>query len=261
MERREFLVTGAMAAAGSAALGAQPSGGAGGRDYYEWTRYEMRFGPGQGRLNKYLKEAYFPALKRQGLGPLGAFTVALGPGAFYTLVTLPSLEAFASIRPKLAADAEYQKAAESFLGLPPAEAPYVRKESALLLAFAGHPRLTVPAAAAGNKPRLMEFRIYESPSDRGGDKKVEMFNSGEIDTFKKTGLNPVFFGQTIAGTPMPSLHYMVTFEDAAAREKAWAAFRDHPEWKALSAKPEYTNEAILTRTNAWLLRPTDYSEI
>ena len=54
---------------------------------------------------------------------------------------------------------------------------------------------------------------------------------------------------------------MVTFADVAEREKNWQVFRDHPEWKALSGKPEYANEQILTKTNAWLLRPTDFSEI
>ena len=262
MERREFLMASALAAGSAATLGAQAPE-AGRRDYYEWTRYEMRFGPGAGRLNQYLKDAYFPALRRQGLGPCGAFTVLMGPGSptLYTLVTLPSLDAFGAIRARLAADADYQKAAAAYHALPASEPVYVQKQSTLLHAFAGMPRIAVPAAAAGNKPRIVEFRLYESPSERGGDKKIEMFDSGEIEIFRKTGLAPVFFGQTIAGSPMPSLHYMLAFADVAEREKNWAAFRDHPDWKAISGKPEYANDQILTKTNAWLLRPTDYSDI
>jgi hypothetical protein len=264
MERREFLVTSAMAAAAApaSALGAQAPA-PGGRDWYEWRRYELRFGTGQSRLTAYLRDAYFPALTRQGLGPLGAFTVLMGPGSpsIYLLITLPSLDAFGAIRSKLAADAEYQKAAATFIATPPAEAAYVRKESALLHAFAGMPRIEAPKAAAEKKPRIFEFRVYESHSERAGDKKIEMFDQGEIDIFRKTGLTPVFFGKTIAGAPMPSLQYMVTFADVAEREKNWGVFRDSPEWKALSGRPEYANEQILTKTNAWLLRPTDFSEI
>ena len=210
-----------------------------------------------------MREAYFPALKRQGLGPLGAFSVVLGPGSptLYTLVTLPTLDALGAIREKLAADAVYKQAAAEYLALAPNEAAYVRKESAILHAFAGMPTVDVPPAAAGNKPRIFEFRVYESPSERTNDKKIEMFDVGEIDIFRKTGLTPVFFGQAIAGSPMPSLFYMLTFDDVAEREKNWGAFRDHPDWKALSGKPEYANEAILTKTNAILLRPTAYSEI
>jgi hypothetical protein len=264
MERRDFLVTSAMAAAGSAtSLGAQATNPAGRREYYEWTRYELRLGTGQNRLTQYLREAYFPALKRQGCGPLGAFTILLGPGSptVFTLVTLPSLEAFGDIRSKLAADAEYQKAAASYLATPSTDSVYVRKESALLHAFAGMPKIAAPPAVAEKKPHLLEFRIYESHNERTGDKKIQMFDQGEIDIFRKTGLTPVFFGQAVAGSPMPSLFYMVTFADVAEREKNWQAFRDHPEWKALSGKPEYANEQILTKTNVWLLRPTDFSEI
>jgi hypothetical protein len=267
MERRDFLAASMMAAAagpGAVAAVAQPGGGeVSRRDYYEWTRYELRMGTGPGRLNDYLRDAYFPALKRQGLGPLGAFTIQFGPGspALYTLVTLPSLDALGAIRAKLGADTDYQKAAASYLATPPADAVYVRRESTILHAFAGMPRVEVPAAATGNKPRLFEFRLYESHNERAGDKKIEMFEGGEIAIFRKCGLTPVFFGQAIAGSPMPSLFYMVTFADAAERERAWAAFRDHPEWKALSGRPEYANEAILTRINAWLLRPAAFSEI
>jgi hypothetical protein len=266
MQRRDFLVTSVMAAAGTgvAATAAQTGSGATGRrDYYEWTRYELRFGSGPGRLNDYLRDAYFPALERQGLGPLGAFTVSMGPGSptLYTLVTLPSLDALGTIRAKLTSDPAYQQAAAAYLGAASGDPVYVRKESTILHAFASVPRVEVPASAAGNKPRIFEFRVYESHNERANDKKIEMFDKGEVDIFRKTGLAPVFFGQAIAGSPLPSLFYMVAFTDVAEREKNWGQFRDHPDWKALSGKPEYANEAILTKTNAWLLRPTAFSEI
>ena len=227
MERREFLVTAAMAAAGSATLGAQAPGAVG-RDYYEWTRYEVRLGPGHGKLNQYLKEAYFPALKRQGLGPLGAFAIAVGAGSptLYTLVTLPSLDAFAASG-QAGCRCGIPEDCGTFLGRPPRRPRTCAGRARSCTPSPDAPG-AAPSAAAGNKPRIFEFRIYESPGDRGGDKKMEMFNSGEIETFRKTGLTPVFFGQTIAGTPMPSLHYMVTFADIAEREKAWAAIPRSP---------------------------------
>ena len=186
-----------------------------------------------------------------------------GPGspAIYTLVTLPSLDALGAIREKLAADSAYQTTAADYRALAPGDAAYVRKESTILHAFAGMPSVEVPAAAAGNKPRIFEFRVYESPSERTNEKKIEMFDAGEIAIFRKTGLTPVFFGQAIAGSPMPSLFYMLTFADVADREKSWGVFRDNPDWKALSGKPEYANDAIMSKLNAILLRPTGYSEI
>ena len=37
-----------------------------------------------------------------------------------------------------------------------------------------------------------------------------MFNSAEIAIFRRTGLRPVFFGETMVGAGMPSLTYMLT---------------------------------------------------
>ena len=59
------------------------------------------------------------------------------------------------------------------------------------------------------KSRILELRIYESHSTKAGQKKIEMFNEGgEIAIFRKTGLRPVFFGETLIGPLMPNLTYM-----------------------------------------------------
>jgi len=45
----------------------------------------------------------------------------------------------------------------------------------------------------------------------------------------------------------------------AAREKAWAAFREDPEWVKLRDQPAYAD--IVSGIDAALLRPTDYSQL
>jgi hypothetical protein len=52
---------------------------------------------------------------------------------------------------------------------------------------------------------------------------------------------------------------MVAFADVAAREKAWAAFRDDAEWIKLRDQPVYAD--IVSGIDAALLRPTDFSQI
>ena len=54
---------------------------------------------------------------------------------------------------------------------------------------------------------------------------------------------------------------MLVYPDMAAREKAWATFREDPEWVKLRAAPGFSNAEILTRIDSVLLRPTDYSQI
>ena len=73
-----------------------------------------------------------------------------------------------------------------------------------------------------------------------------MFNKAEIAIFRRTGLRPVFFGETLVGSGMPSLTYMLTFENMEERTRNWAAFVADPEWKKLSTTPGYTDPEIVS---------------
>ena len=77
--------------------------------------------------------------------------------------------------------------------------------------------------------------------------------------FRKTGLTPVFFGETVVGAQMPSLSYMLTFADMTARDAAWSAFSKDPDWKTLSADPQYREN--VSAISDIILRPTAYSQI
>ena len=87
-----------------------------------------------------------------------------------------------------------------------------------------------------------------------------MFETGgELALFRRVGLQVVFMGRDVAGAGLPSLTYMLVFADAAAREKAWAAFRDHPEWVKMRDDPRYAD--TVSRIDSVLLRPTEYSQL
>jgi hypothetical protein len=130
-----------------------------------------------------------------------------------------------------------------------------------MMAFEGMPKLEAPSFPGGGKSRLFELRTYESHSLKAHLKKVEMFNRGEISIFRRTGLPPVFFGQTVIGSRLPNLTYMLGFENAEARDKGWSAFIADAEWLKLRTKPGYTDAEIVTNISNALLRPTDYSQI
>ncbi|MBZ5565906.1 MAG: NIPSNAP family protein [Acidobacteriia bacterium] len=268
MNRRTLL---ASSLAASALAGAGPLGSlAGGekrdpatREYYELRLYHLRRGPQVKRMDDFMSQACAPALKRAGLGPLGAFDVTVGPSnpTLYLLMAYPSLDVFASLGVRLAEDAEFQKAGADFLNATAADPAYVRVESALLAAFPGMPRLEVPPAAAEHRPRIFELRTYESHSKKADLKKIEMFDRGEIAIFRRTGLRPVFFGETLIGRNLPNLTYMVTFDDMEARQKNWAAFVADPDWKKLSTTPGYTDVETVSNITNVILSPKPYSEI
>jgi hypothetical protein len=162
-------------------------------------------------------------------------------------------------REKFEADEAVLKS--DFANVPPTDPAYVRKESSLLLAFTGIPKLEIPPQVAEKKSRIFELRTYEAHSRKANRKKVEMFNVGEIAIFRRTGLRPVFFGEGLIGTKLPQLTYMLVFDDMPAHDKCWTAFGGDPEWKKLSTTPGYTNAEILTNITSVFLRPAGYSQV
>jgi hypothetical protein len=175
------------------------------------------------------------------------------------VLTHPTLESVVTLRERLAADAAYTRAGAAILDTPLGDPAFVRAESSLLRGFEAMPTLEPSANVGTTTPRIYEIRTYESHSDRAALNKLAMFNAGEIPIFRRTGLTPVFFGETVVGAKMPSLTYMLTFKDMVARDAGWAAFSQDPDWKKLSGDPQYKEN--VSAISDIILRPTAYSQI
>ena len=182
---------------------------------------------------------------------------------FYLLLLVvlahQTLDTVVSLRERLASDAEYARAGAAILGAPLSDPAFVRVDSSLLRAFEAIPTVEPSASAGTATPRICELRTYESHSNRAALNKLKMFNAGEIPIFRRTGLTPVFFGETLIGAKMPSLTYMLSFADMAARERAWSAFSKDPDWKALSTDPQYREN--VSAISDIILQPTPYSQL
>ncbi len=214
-------------------------------------------------FDEYAEKALIPSLNRLGAKAVGVYVETQPPQTqpkpltYYVLVPYDNVEQWATISAKLSADAEYQKAAASYLAAQAADPIYDRIESSLLRAFETMPKVEKPSG----KPQVYNLRIYESHNEAAGQKKIEMFNQGEIAIFRRVGLTPVFFGETIAGLRMPNLTYLLAFNDDKARTDAWNKFRGDPEWLKLKAIPEYEDKKIVSRITNTLLTPAAYSQI
>jgi hypothetical protein len=268
MKRRTFLKS--SLAAGSLAGVAQMNNLATGADmkstseFYELRVYSLKDAVQQKPVEDYLGSALVPAYNRQGVKTVGVFSeiplpnTAPPPPALYTLAIYQSLDQFATVSAKLFADSEFQKAGAAYLGVPATDPAFVRIESSLMVAIDGMKKLEAPEKKKG---RLFNLRIYESHSEKAGKKKIEMFNQGELEIFRRVGLKPVFFGETIAGGKMPNLTYLLTFENEAGRTAAWDKFRADPEWLKLKAIPEYMDKNIVSKITNKLLVPTAASQL
>ena len=218
MKRRHFLAASiaasTLAAAGDSVAQAPASAR---REFYQLRRYNLLSGQQLKLTESYFSGALIPALARLGLGPVGAFKLDIGPEtpAYYLLIPGPSVESLAELDLRLAEDAEFLAVAAPFWNATSTAPAFQRAEISLLAAFEGWPKLTPPPAAATKAKRIFQLRTYESPSDGEHVRKVEMFHSGEFEIFLNAGFHPVFFGDTLIGSRMPNLTYMLSFADLA----------------------------------------------
>jgi len=263
MKRRQFLTASLAATAVAAVPGASAQTAQGsGQEYYQIRRYQLQSGP-QGKLTADYFSVLIPALNRLGMTPVGALQLKFGPEtpANYLIIPSRSVESLVTIDQQLAKDEEFLKSADGFWKAPDVSPAFVQVESWLLSAFAGWPKLTVPTTTATGAKRIFQLRTYESPSMRDHVRKIEMFHSGEFEIFKRSGAQPVFFGDTLIGSRMPSLTYMLSFEDDAQMDKDWDAFGSDPQWKKLVADPRFALEATVSNISNLVLSPMPMSQI
>ena len=268
MERREFVKSAVAAgvALGAAAEESAMAQGAAkaGQEFYQLRKYTLRNGPQLALCQGYFERALIPALNRMGMGPVGAFKLDIGPETptYYVLIPSATAEALVTLDARLGADPDYVKGAAGFRDAPASAPAFERSERSLLAAFSGWPKLTAPKAVDGKLPkRIFQLRTYESPSQVAHTRKMAMFNEAEIAIFTRAGLTPVFFADTLIGTRMPCLTYMLTFADTAELTAHWAAFSADPEWKELSRKPGNTDAEIVSNISNLYLSPLACSQI
>jgi hypothetical protein len=255
MNRRKFL---AQAPTGAVAAGLAAAAGPVKASIYELRYFHMRNGAQVGRTTQFLEKHFRPAAERAGAGPIGFFSQLISEqGPFIlSLTVFPSLGAIESVEEKMFRDEAYLKALEEYN----AEPGYMRMENSLLRGFPGSPAITIPKPAEKGS-HIFELRTYESSNGSAGRRKIKMFDDGEAGIFRRLGMQPVFFGQTIVGRNLPNLTYMLTYDDLAARDRLWAAFGSDPEWKKLRAQPELADALIVSNISNTILRPLPFSAI
>jgi hypothetical protein len=234
------------------------------REFYELKLYHFKDKDQEDRLDKFLQTAFLPAMHRLGYKKVGVFKPVTNDTAadkrIYVFIPYKSLDQILKVREQLDKDAQLQSSGSDYINAAYNNTPYLRMESIILRAFPGMPVFKAPAFTNPPSERIYELRSYEGPTEKYYKSKVKMFNQGgEIPLFSRLGFNAVFYSEVVAGSRMPNLMYMTTFENKASREEHWKSFSADEEWKKLSAMPEYKNN--VSRNETIFLHPTDYSDI
>jgi len=282
--RRTFLKA-ALTASTAAALGSRAESAAAdgdtldrsAREFYDLRCYRLRkdtrlpADADPALLDGYLERALLPALGRRGLGPVGVFTeldvdrktatASPQPGSpVWVLIPYPTLESFVRVNAALAADPDVRRAGAAYLDAPKSAPAFERIDSWLLRAFAGMPRIELPAFSRERVPtRVFEMRDYESRSERTALNKIAMFEAGEIPLMRDLGMHPLMYGQALCGPDLPHLRYFTSGPDLATHLAAWSKFGPDPRWIALRDDPQYADN--VSKVTSRFLTPRPYSQI
>jgi hypothetical protein len=256
MNRREFTKSSLSAAAVGATASFGRAAAESAQHFYELRRYDLRNDLDVNGFHGFLRESHVPSLRELTGGPVGVFTVVSGLNAPCLLLLL-QYDSPARLRANTELAASDRPSARAWKEFESSQWPYIRYESWLLKAFAGHPRLEPPAAKEGG--HLFELRTYEAKNAVKSVAKIDMFNVEEIRIFRDCGINPVFFGEGLCGPRLPHLTYMAAFADASAREQAWATFRVNPDWVRIRDDPRWVD--TVSNSHIALLSSAPYSDI
>lgn len=231
--------------------------------FYELRIYRLADAADESRVEVFLQKALVPALHRNGIKNVGVFKPVkedtVNSKRLYVLIPYKSLNELDKTAASIQKDTQYLADGSDYLNASHTDAPYLRFETIILKSFRFMPAPAVPNLKGPKQDRVYELRSYEGATEKLYQSKVHMFNEGgEITLFNKLNFNAVFYGEVLSGGSMPNLMYMTSFENKADRDAHWKSFGAAPEWKVMSALPQYQN--TVSKNTQYLLNPTSYSD-
>ena len=230
---------------------------------YQLTVYQYKDSLQAAVLDQYLDKALLPALHQLKYAQVGVFRSRANDTAvvkkLYVLVAGKSLDEFARLNDRLNALSGYLENGKAYLNASYKNPPYLRMETIYLKAFPLAPSLSLPHLNGPRAERVYELRSYESATEKIFKNKVRMFNEGdEIGIFSRLNFNAIFYSEVVAGSKMPNLMYMTSFENMADRDAHWKKFGADSAWKKLSGMEEYKNN--VSHIDITFLQPAHYSD-
>jgi len=215
-------------------------------------------------MDKFLKDAYIPALHRAGIDDVGVFKPIedekMKGKLIYVFIPFKSIDEFEKLNSVLHQDKRFKKIGDDYINAAHDDTPYQRIESIILRSFKSFPEHGSPKHNIPASERVYELRSYQGATEKYYEKKVEMFNEGgESKLFVDLGFQPLFFCEVISGPVMPNLMYMITFDNAESQKKHWETFVNSDEWNKLKSDPQYAN--TVSHIDKINLHPTEYSDL
>ena len=108
--------------------------------------------------------------------------------------------------------------------------------------------------------RVFELRIYTTHPGKLDDLH-KRFRDHTNPLFVKHGMSLIaYYTPTDGAEAKNTLVYLLAYPSRKAREKAWTAFKNDPQWKK-AFKDSRADGPIVAKVENKFLKPTDYSPI
>ena len=104
---------------------------------------------------------------------------------------------------------------------------------------------------------IYEYRAYEASSGKLPELQAR-FRNHTTKIFERHGMKNIAYW-TVDGESQ-RLDYILAFDDADHMERAWAAFREDPEWLRVKSESEVDGDLVANVTST-MLTPTDFSPL
>jgi hypothetical protein len=221
MNRRSWLSSLGLSAAGSlAGLSAATDSQANTRSWaLSLESFHVSDPEQMARLHSYLSGTFLPHLAQVHHGPKMFLEAIVAPQTPQALVisAFRSFDEMIGIRNKVAAHPAIQRA----------RADLESGDSQILVAAAES--LQFHGGTDRRRSGIFELRSYHAPA--WGDRPLAAANLA----FRRAGIDPILTASA-AGEHLPRFTYLISFENLAARQEAWAKLDDDSEWSGLEAK-------------------------
>jgi len=233
------------------------------RDYYLIQVYHCSTSKQIANIDAFLKNTFLPYIHENGIQKVGVFAPLDNDTArdkrLYVWVPFKNIQKLDELDQKIEALDPMGNAAIIHLESADSSLPYTRIEKIITRAFKFQPQYVTKSTLTKSSSRVYEYRSYESPTEDMHLRKVHMFNEGgEVTLFASLNFNAIFYSKVIAGSSMPNLIYMISFNNMEDRNAHWKSFGEAPLWKKISAAPEYLNS--VNRNETVLMSARDYAD-
>ena len=233
------------------------------RDYYLIQIYHCSTAKQIENIDLYLKKTFLPYLHQNGIEKVGVFAPLDNDTAsdkkLYVWVPFKNIQKLDELDKTIEALDPMGSPAIIHLENADGSLPYTRIEKIISKAFKFQPQYETKSTLTKSSSRIYEYRSYESPTENLHLRKVHMFNEGgEVTLFAQLNFNAIFYSKVIAGSNMPNLIYMTSFNSMEDRNAHWDRFDEAPLWKKISTAPEYLNS--VNRNETVLMSARDYAD-